>query len=283
MERYDAVIVGSGPAGLAAAINLTIRRKRFLLFGTERLSASVERSPKIENYLGFPSITGPELIARFQEHLGSMGIEVTKEQVISVFPMGDYFSIATGVNLYEATTVILATGVAPTDLFPGEEEFLGRGVSYCATCDAPLYKNRTVAVLGWSEQAAKEANFIAEIAETVYYLPVKRHDAPLKEGIITLKGPALAVLGEGKAQSLQTAEQTIPVDGVFILREVLPPSSLVQDMALAHGCPTVDSNMQTSIPGLFAAGDLTGKPHQLMRAAGQGQIAALAAVAYLGS
>jgi len=281
MERYDTLVVGSGPAGLASAINLTIRKKRFLIFGTDRLSAKVELSPRIDNYLGFPEITGPQLVARFKDHLSQMGIEITPEQVTAVYSMGEYFSLTTAKNEYQATTVILATGAAPSALLPGEERLLGRGVSYCATCDAPLYRGKTVAVLGWSEEGAMEANFLCEIAKTVYYLPVKPHDAPLREEVIVLKESAREILGTGRVEALKTSGQALPVDGVFILRDTMPPSSLAPGIALKNNCPLVDWDMQTSLPGLFAAGDITGKPYQLMRATGQGQTAALAATAYL--
>ena len=281
MEQYDAIIVGSGPAGLAAAINLKIRKKQFLLFGSARLSAKVELSPRIDNYLGFPTVTGPEMVARFREHIDQMGIEITGEQVTTVYPMGGYFSVSTAKNIYQAAGVILATGAAPAKLLPGEERLLGAGVSYCATCDAPISKGKTVAVLGWSKEAAAEANFLAEIAEKVYYIKVKPHDTPLKEGVIPLKGSVREIVGEGRVSALQTSEERIPLDSVFILRDSLPPSSLVPGLVSERGFLPVDTDMQTEIPGLFAAGDLTGRPHQLMRATGQGQIAALAAAAYL--
>lgn len=279
--RYDAAIIGSGPAGLAAALTLAIRRKNFLLFGSERLSASVERSPKIDNYLGLPEITGPQLIARFREHLERMQIALTPEQVLGVYPMDGHFSLTTAGNVYEAQTVILATGAAPTDTLPGEAELLGRGVSYCATCDAPLYKGKTVAVLGWGGHAADEASFIAEIAEQVYYLPMTKHAAPQGKNITPLGGPALEILGNGKTLALRTVQQTLPVDGVFILRESLPTAALVPGIEAQDGHPAVDMHMRTSIPGLYAAGDLTGPPHQLMRATGQGQTAAFAAISHL--
>ncbi|MCL2579401.1 MAG: NAD(P)/FAD-dependent oxidoreductase [Oscillospiraceae bacterium] len=281
MEQYDTIIVGSGPAGLAAAINLKIRRKRFLLFGSQRLSTAVERSVRIDNYLGFATITGPELIKRFKQHIEKAEIEITNEQVTTVYPMGDHFSVSTSKNLYQSAAVILATGASPTSLFPGEERLLGAGVSYCATCDAPISKGKTVAVLGWGDEAVGEANFLAEIAAKVYYLPVKPHKAALKDSIIPLTGSVKEILGDMKIRSLQTSEENIELDSVFVLRESLPPGSLVPGLEAKDGFVQADEKMQTSIPGLFAAGDLTGKPHQLMRAAGQGQTAALTAAAYL--
>jgi thioredoxin reductase (NADPH) len=165
MARYDAVIVGSGPAGLEAAVNLKIRGKNFLIFGSGDLSGKIKTAPKIDNYLGLPGISGLALAQKFSEHLTAMGIDVVNEQVSTVYPMGDYFAIASGKRTCEAVSVILAPGVFSTKQLPGESEFLGRGVGYCATCDAPLYRGKTVAILAYSHEAAEEANFVQDIAQ----------------------------------------------------------------------------------------------------------------------
>ncbi len=149
MQRYDCAVVGGGPAGLEAAITLKVREKRFVLFAGQGLSRKVESAPRIDNYLGLPGVSGAELARRFREHLAGMDITPLYEQVSMVYPMGDYFSLATAKNTYEARSVILALGTAPAKLLPGEERLLGRGVSYCATCDAPLCRGKRVAVLGW--------------------------------------------------------------------------------------------------------------------------------------
>lgn len=278
--RYDAIVIGSGPAGLEAALNLKIRAKSFLLFGAG-LSAKIEAAPRIDNYLGLPGITGKELAERFAAHLQAMDITVRQEQVSAVFPVSKYFSIASNRDVYEATAVVLATGTAPAKLLEGEEALLGHGVGYCATCDAPLYRGKTVAVLGWNEEAVYEANFVAQLAKTVYYIPMKPSTGELDPAIRVVEGPVRAILGEGKARGLALADGTLDADGIFILRDTIAPSSLVPGIAVEDGFVKVDAAMRTSIDGLFAAGDCTGKPHQYMRAAGQGQTAALNAAAYI--
>jgi len=281
MSRYDAVVVGSGPAGLEAALNLKIRNKRFLLFGSHSTSYKVETAPHIRNYLGIPDVTGKELQSRFLDHLQRMDIAVSAEQVNTIYPMGTHFAIATNQNAYEAAAVILCPGAFQGKPLPGEERLLGRGVGYCATCDAPLYKGKTVAILGWGDEAVHEANFVAELAKTVYYLPVKPSAAPLREDIRLLKGQAVEITGEQKAAALVLDSGPLEVDGVFLLRESIAPGTLVPGIALKDGFIQVDSDMRTNLEGCFAAGDCTGKPHQYMRAAGQGQTAALSAVSWL--
>lgn len=281
MPKLDAVVVGSGPAGLEAALNLRIRKKEFLLFGTPKLSRKIEKAPRINNYLGLPDITGEELVHRFQEHLEQMEIQVTAEQVSGIYPMGSFYSIATNRSTYEARAIILATGAFQGELLPGEERLLGRGVGYCATCDAPLYKGKRVAVLGWTDEAVHEANFVSEIAGTVYYLPVRSARAPLAGAVKPLSGRVTEISGKDRVEALVLDSGPVEVDGVFVLRETIAPDTLVPGLRLEDGYIRVDSDMRTNLEGCFAAGDCTGKPHQYIRAAGQGQTAALGAVAWL--
>ena len=148
MERVDIAVIGSGPAGVSAAITAKLRGKSLLLFGSRELSDKIGKAHKIQNYPGLPDVTGQELRGAFQRHLDAMGITVTEARVNAVYAMGDYFAVQTAGETYEATTVVLATGVVQGKALPGEEEYLGRGVSYCATCDAPLYRGKAVAVIG---------------------------------------------------------------------------------------------------------------------------------------
>ena len=148
MERYDIAIIGTGPAGLEAAITAKIRNKKIILFGNKNLSLKVEKAHTIQNYLGLPDIGGEELKAAYEAHLKAMDIEITEDKINAVYAMGEYFALQGNGTNYEAQTVILATGVSTAKAYPGEEQFLGRGVSYCATCDAPLYRGKTAAIIG---------------------------------------------------------------------------------------------------------------------------------------
>lgn len=281
LERFDVAVVGSGPAGLEAAVNLKIRGKTFALFGSLSLSRKVETAPRIENYLGIPGVTGRELQRRFWDHLQQMEIRVVPEQIQMVYPIGEFFSLASTRSSYEASAVILAPGAYSAAPLEGEVQFLGRGVSYCATCDGPLYRGKTVAVLGYSEEASLEAEYLAGIAAKTYYMPLAEKANRPVEDTELLQGTPTGVAGGDSVRSLLVEGRSITVDGVFILRDTVAPASLLSGIALRDGFIQVDADMATNIPGCFAAGDCTGKPHQYMRAAGQGQIAALNAAAYL--
>lgn len=281
MKRYDAIVIGSGPAGIEAAINLKIRNKAFLLFGSEALSHKLVMAAQVDNYLGLPAISGPDLQAKFLSHMRQMDISVLAGQVQAVYPMGDFFALTTSRENYEATAILLATGISHSKPLPGEEAFLGRGVGYCATCDGPLYRGKTVAVLGYTDEAAHEADYLAELAKKVYYFPMKKNAALPGPPVEIRGGPATAVTGDTQVRSLATGDGPLPVDGVFILRDAVAPASLLPGIETDGGFIRVDSDMRTNIPGCFAAGDCTGRPHQFMRAAGQGQTAALAAVGYI--
>lgn len=283
-NRYDIAIVGSGPAGLSAAINAKIRNKNIIIFGSRNLSSKVEKAPKVNNYLGFNDITGADLKKQFENHINSMNIDITYERINTIYAMGEYFVLAVNEKMYEAKTVILATGIEYTRPLKGEEEFLGRGVGYCATCDAPLYKGKIVTIIGYNKGAEEEANYVSELAEKIYYLPMYKAHYDLKRGNIELVNDRpMEIQGEDKVKKLVLKNGEIVTDGVFVLKDSVAPSQLVPGLFMENEHIKVDLNMKTNIQGCFAAGDCTGKPYQYMRAAGQGQVAALNAVAYLDS
>ena len=281
MERWDIAIIGTGPAGLSAAVTAKIRNKRVLLLGSGDLSEKIGKAHEIRNYLGFPAVSGAELSAAFQKHIQQMGIEITEKRVNAVYAMGEFFALQAGEEILEATVVILATGVTPGKPLPGEEELLGRGVSYCATCDAALYRGKTAAVIGFSPREESEAAFLAEGCEKVLYFPMYPEETHLPGGVTVIREKPLAI-GEAEGKRLvKTAEGAYVADGVFVLREAIAPSQLVPGLETEGGHVKVDRNMAASIPGVFACGDVTGTPYQYIKAAGEGNIAALSAVKYL--
>lgn len=284
--KYDIAIIGSGPAGLSAAINAKIRNKSLILFGNENLSNKLEKAPEINNYLGFSEISGEDLIVKFKEHIDSMGIEISKHKITNIYAMGDYFALMSGENMFEAKTIILATGVQYGKAIKGEEEYLGRGVGYCATCDAPLYKEKTVAVIGYNSEAEEEANFLNELASKTYFIPMYKNEGlmrgnSLDEAIEVITERPVEIKGETLVNQVAFKNLSIDVDGVFVIKDSASPKTLVPGLETEGSHVKVDIDMKTNIPGCFACGDCAGKPYSYIKAAGQGQIAAINAVSYI--
>lgn len=281
MERYDIAIIGSGPAGLEAAVNAKIRNKKVIVFGNEDLSKKLLLAPRINNYLGFYELSGVELKNKFKEHIDKMGISINSEKVNNIYAMGEYFSIMTSKENYETKTVILALGMEHTKPIKGEDVLLGRGVGYCATCDAPLYKDKVVTIVGYNKEAESEANYVSEIASKVYYVPMYADEYAINAKVEIVKDSPVEVAGQNKVEKLILKAREIVTDGVFILKDSAPPEELVPGLEMENKHIKVNRNMETNIKGCYAAGDCTGKPYQYMKAVGEGQVAALNAVEYL--
>ncbi|MGL4739743.1 MAG: NAD(P)/FAD-dependent oxidoreductase [Sarcina sp.] len=282
-NRYDIAIIGSGPAGLSAALNAKIRNKKFVLFGSKNLSAKVEKAPKIDNYLGFAGMNGKQVGEEFKKHIEHMGIEITEKRIDSVYAMGDYFTLMSNNETIEASSIILATGIEYGKPLKGEEEFLGRGVGYCATCDAPLYKDKVVSIIGYNIEAEEEADYVSELASQVYYIPMYKTEYQGNSKIEIVNDRPVEIQGALKANKLVLKNREIETDGIFVLKDSISPGQLVPGLKIVDGHIDVDRNMKTSIDGCYAAGDCVGKPYQYIKSAGEGNVAALNAVSYLAS
>lgn len=281
---YDIAIVGAGPAGLSAALTGRIRNKKILLFEHLGFSEKLQKGHLINNYLGLPAISGQELMQRFAEHALSLQPELVKEKVVNIFPGEGMFTLLTPQSTYEAKTVILATGVVATGLFEGEKELLGRGVSYCATCDGMLYRDQDVAVISYTREGEHEADYLSEICRQVHYLPQYKAEYQATRSNLAVQPVRPRVLRhEADTIALTTDKGTINVNGVFILRQSDPVENLLPGIELEGEVIKVNRDMATSIPGVFAAGDCTGKPWQISRATGEGLVAVLSAIGYLDS
>ena len=280
-ERIDIAIIGSGPAGISAALNARIRNKTFKIFGSKEISTKLVKAHKVNNYLGFYGKSGLEIRDEFTRHLESMNIEITEDKINNIYSMSDYFALMGTDNNYEAKTVILATGVNFGKPFKGEEIFLGRGVGYCATCDAPLYKDKVVTVIAYNKHEEAEANFIAQVASKVYYVPMYKEDVEVDSSIEIVKDTPVEIVGDKLVQKLVLKNREIETDGVFILRDSISPGQLVPGLQLDGNHVDVDRKMSTNLKGCFAAGDIVGTPYQYIKAAGEGNIAALSAVSYI--
>lgn len=287
---YDTAIIGTGPAGLSAAINLKLHNKTVLWLGASNLSTKVEKSEKIANYPGMGYISGSDLIEKFKTHADEMGLEITEQMVTAIMPGGDFYMLSAGSDVYMAKTLLLAVGAAAAKGFDGEEEFLGRGVSYCATCDGFLYKGKTIAVFCGDERFEHEIDYLAELADTVYVYAAydggkygRNGNKPDDAGkIVILRKPIKKVSGAMKVSEIVLTDDThVSIDGLFCLRNAIAPATLLKGLELDGAHIIVNRAMETNLPGVYAAGDCTGRPYQIAKSVGEGNIAAHSIVEYL--
>ena len=279
---YDTAIIGTGPAGVSAALNLKIHDKNFIWIGSHDLSGKITRAERISNYPGFTDASGETLSAAFRAQIDAMGIEITEAMVNSIMPMGDHYALLAGPDFYEARTLILTTGVNQTGGLAGEAEFLGRGVSYCATCDGGLYRGRTVAVVCGNARFEHEAAFLAGLAAKVYFFPYYKNPGLTGANIESPAARPVAVEGDARVTALRlNTDDTLPVDGVFCLRDAISLSTLLPGLETQNGHIAVNRDMATNLPGVYAAGDCTGRPYQYAKAVGEGNVAAHGVIEFL--
>ena len=272
----DIVILGGGPAGLSAAVAARNKGKRVLLFSRPAEENPLWKAPRVDNYLGLPGKSGAELLTIFTTQAVAMGAELRQEKVQAMMPMGDHWVLTVGDDMVETRRVILAPGVVRDAKLPGESEFLGRGVSYCATCDGMLYRGKQVVVVGRSKDAPREANWLREIGCQVTYVSSQKPEG-LRPDIAAVTARRLEIRGDGVVTELRADGAAIPCEGVFLLREAVAPTDLLPSLDTEEGYLKVDRLMATNLPGVYAAGDCTGKPLQLAKAVGEGLIAGEAA------
>lgn len=292
---YDVIIIGGGPAGLAAAIYATRYEMKPLVLYKEA-GGTLANAPHVDNYPGLPGLTGFEVMKKIEEHAKGFEVEMKNEEVTSI-EKGFKVKTKQG-NEYEGKTVIIATGTERRKLnVPGEKEFLGKGVSYCATCDGPLYKDAVVGVVGGSDSAAKEALLLADYAKKVYIIyrkekirsepaTTKQVDANPKIEIIN-NSNVVEIFGEQmmKGVKLDTGK-TMELEGLFIEIGGVPVSSFAEKLGCKvneRGEIEINENGETACPGLFAAGDVTPAWKQAVVAAGYGAVAAFSAYKYIKS
>ncbi|MBQ9493467.1 MAG: NAD(P)/FAD-dependent oxidoreductase [Oscillibacter sp.] len=263
---YEVLVIGGGPAGLSAAVNVRMRGRSVLVVSNPLRENPLWRAERVDNYLGLPGLSGAELLQTLHRHAENAGVSFREGRVLNAMSMGSDWFVSIGSDMENAKAVILAAGVARAKKFPGEAEFLGKGVSYCATCDGMLYRGKPVAVLGYSDSAKEEAEFLSSIHCAVTYF-----DRP----------KTCTIEGGAKVERVTCNGETVPVDCVFILRPALAPTDVFPAIALESGYVAVDRKMATNLPGVFAAGDCTGGPLQASKAAGEGLIAGQSAAAYV--
>ncbi|MDD4320424.1 MAG: FAD-dependent oxidoreductase [Acidaminococcaceae bacterium] len=279
---FDVAIIGGGPAGLSAAVTASVRNKKVAIFDSSDFSPHLRKASKVYNYLGLPDISGEELMNKFVAHAMSFTPEVIKNKVIGITQGEESFTIGTAGDIYEAKTIILAMGVSHSDTMNGERDFLGKGVSYCATCDGYFYKGKVVAAVSTVPSALEEVEYLAELCSEVKFLPLyKLTQVPKHSNITVVSDKPTGITGTERVTGLSTTGEYLPVQGVFIFRETDPIENLLPDLQLRGKSILVDEQMSTNVDGIFAAGDCTGQPYQISRATGQGLTAAWSAVSYL--
>ena len=279
---YDVAIIGTGPAGVSAALNLKIHEKAFIWIGKRDLSDKISRAERISNYPGFIDATGAALNRAFMDQLAAMDIEITEAMVNQIMPMGDHYALLAGPDFYEARALILCTGVSQTGGIRGEAEYLGRGVSYCATCDGGLYRGRTVAVVCGNRRFEHEARYLAGLAEKVYFFPYYRDPGFIADNVLSPDARPVAVTGNERGEGLRLNNGSdLAVDGLFCLRDAIALDTLLPGLTTENGHIAVDRRMAASLPGVFAAGDCTGRPYQYAKSVGEGNVAAHSAIEYL--
>ncbi len=311
--NYELIIVGGGPAGLTAGIYATRDKIKTLLIEKVAPGGQAILSENIENYPGFPEgISGPELIQRMETQAKKFGLEITSEEVkkLKISAKGGFASgekneklkiVETENEEYESLAIIIATGAEAKKLnVPGEEKLIGKGVSYCATCDGPFFKNQEVAVIGGGDAAVQEAMFLTRFAKKVFLIhrraqlratKILQERAKSNPKIKFLWDTVVSeIYGDKRVDALKTKnvktgeEKKLPVQGIFVLVGVEPQTKFLQGVATLdeNGYILTDENMQTSVPGIYACGDCRKKSlRQIVTACAEGAIAAFMVGQYI--
>ncbi|MCD8211715.1 MAG: FAD-dependent oxidoreductase [Oscillospiraceae bacterium] len=278
----DVIVIGGGPAGLSAAVNIRARDRSVLVISNPIEDNPLYLAPRIDNYPGLPGISGAQLLERLKEHADRSGAELFRGSAQAVMPSGkDGFIVSAGGETVQASAVVIATGVRREKELPGERELLGKGVSWCATCDGRLFRGRDVVVVGLSPDAPEEAAYLQDLGCRVTYVSEKTPD-DLPEGIPMVRARDIAIQGEQTVTSVRAGETVIPCQGVFVLRRTFALNDLFPQLTLRDGYVITERPyLAAGVPGVFACGDCTGPLHQAAAAVGQGQAAGLGAAAYI--
>ena len=279
---YDVAIIGSGPAGLSAALTLKLHNKEIVWFGSKELSEKIEKSEKIANYPGVPMTSGKDLNAAFIKQAEDMGIEITDKTVTLISRNGDTYMVLANNEVHEAKTILFAAGVVLAKGFEQEDDYVGRGVSYCATCDGFLYKGKDVAVYCSSPKLEEDVRYLEETCGKVYVFRTYKTEKPDSENAVVLEKPIKKINGGLKVTGIELTDGSeIAVDGVFCLRSAIAPTTLLAGLQMDGPHIAVNRQQETNYPGCFAAGDCTGRPYQIAKAVGEGNVAAHQILEYL--
>jgi len=291
-NKYDLIIIGTGPAGYTAAIYASRYNLSTLIIGAE-LGGTASKAPEIQNYPPYQSITGLELMELFEKHVRSLGVNIKVANVLEILGNDQNFKVITEDETFFSKKILLATGSqSKKSDIKNEDKFIGKGVSYCTTCDAPLFKERIVAVLGGGNSALQSALLLSQFAKKVYLIHRKENFdkaepnlinkiKKLKNVEILLNKEVISVEGDKFVKKVVLKDKTeINVDGFFIMTGYIPRNELTKNLGInldERGYIIVDENQKTNVPGVYAAGDCTYRKYkQIITAASEGAIAIMA-------
>ncbi len=296
-DIYDIIIIGGGPAGLTAAIYAARHNNKTLLLEGNKIGGKSLQAHWVENYPGFPDgISGPDLMALMEKQAAKFGAEFSTETVVGIADFGELKMLTTRKGVRQAKAVIVATGMSRRSLsVKGENEFKGRGVSYCGVCDGPFFREKTVAIIGGGHEAVHDIEVLGESASKVYAIPGKKGFSEEYPEIEHLqKDPKVEFIYDADITEIGGSDfveyvkldngQEVKLDGVFIVLEHISTSTILGDAGVvtdAGGCILVDRDQKTNVDGLFAAGDCCCKGLQIVTATGMGAQAALNAMKYV--
>lgn len=300
---YDLIIIGGGPAGVSAGIYSARQKLNTLLIAKNFGGQMARKAVDIENYPGFEKISGLELIQKFEKHLVKNKIDIERDSVSKIVKIEGGFSVSTGSRKqFQARALIVASGADPRPLeVPGEKEFIGKGVSYCTTCDAPMFEGKTVVVVGGGNSGFEAAAALAQYAEKIYILEYgseikadlenQERVKKIKKAEIILNAALKEIQGEKFVNSIvyqdrkSGKEKKISAEGVFVEIGLQPVTSFVKGLVEFNEKDEIKVDPftgQTSTPGIFAAGDADNVPYkQIVIAAGEGAKAAMSTYEYL--
>jgi thioredoxin reductase (NADPH) len=296
-EIYDIIIIGGGPAGVTAAIYASRHNNKTLVLEGNKVGGKTLEAHWVENYPGFPEgISGSDLMDLMVKQATKFGAEFSSETVVGIADFGELKMLTTRKGIRQAKAVIVATGIAKKSLsVTGENEFKGRGVSYCGVCDGPFFREKTVAIVGGGHEAVHDIEVLGESASKVYAIPGKKgfsEDFPELDHIN--KDSKVEFIYDANVTEIGGSDfveymkldngQEVKLDGVFIILEHVSTSSILSDVGIetdAGGCILTDRDQKTNVDGLFAAGDCCCRGMQIVTATGMGAMAALSAMKYV--
>lgn len=276
---YDLIIIGGGAAGCSAA--LTARQRNLKTLVLYAGDGAMEKAHRMDNYPGMPMVEGHEMVRVFRQQAQDLGAELKRQLVTKVLPMGGSFSVLAANDIYEGRSILLAMGTSRVNPLPGEEELLGQGVSYCATCDGMFYRGKQIIVVAGGKEAVEDANYLADLAQ-VQYFTEKPHDTEeLSAAIQVIQEKPRGIRQQGERLVLISDQGEHEADGIFVIRPAVAMTQLLPEVESLKGRLSVDAELMTNVPGVFAAGDILGAPLQVAKAVGDGNRAALSIASFL--